>query len=58
LLCTPSFVDDVMFSHNGPNTDTCLESATQRIIHRDSPGGDGKLHTPGWTSAIANNCLL
>jgi len=27
-LCTFCFVDDVVFSHNGPNTDTGLESAT------------------------------
>ena len=42
--CTSVFVDDVMFSH-GPNrpTDTSLESATKRIIYRDSPGGADKL---------------
>ena len=34
-----------MFSHNGTNTDTGLERATQRIIHRDSPGGATKLRT-------------
>jgi len=33
------FVDDVMFSRNGPNTDTDLESATQRIMFRDPPRG-------------------
>jgi len=27
-LCTSGFADGVMFSHNGPNTDTGLESAT------------------------------
>jgi len=39
MLCTSGFVDDVMFSHNRPNTDTALKSATQRIIHFDSPDG-------------------
>ena len=28
MLCTSGFVHDVMFWHNGPNTDTDLESAT------------------------------
>jgi len=36
FLCTVGFVDDVMLSHNGANT--CLECATQRIIHRNLPG--------------------
>jgi len=45
---TSGFVDDVMFSHNGPDTNTGLAtSATQRIIHRDSPGGAAKLRTRG-----------
>jgi len=26
MLCTPGFVDDVMFSHYGPNADACLKS--------------------------------
>jgi len=33
------FVNDVMFSYDGANTDADLESATTyRIIHRDSTG--------------------
>ena len=31
------FLDDIMFSHNGPNTDTGFESAIQWIIHRNLP---------------------
>jgi len=46
-LCTSDVVDDVMFSRNGPNTDTCLESATYRIIRRDLPDGAAKLRTWG-----------
>jgi len=47
MLCTSGFVDDfMMFSHNGPNTDTGMESATQRIIHRDLPDGAAKLLSP------------
>ena len=36
MLCTSGFADYVSFSHNGPNTDTGLESTTYLIIHRDS----------------------
>jgi len=35
-LCTSGFVDDVIFSHNGANTDI----GHWRIIRRDSPGGE------------------
>ena len=52
------FVDDVTFSHNRPNMDTGLESAMQQIIHRVSPGGATKLHTPGAKSAIIPDCLV
>jgi len=31
-LCTSGFVDDVMLSHNGPNTGTCPKSRTMQII--------------------------
>jgi len=41
------FVDDVIFSHNGPNTDAGLESATQRIIYRNSLDGAAKLRIMG-----------
>ena len=37
MICTSGFVDDIMFSHNGANTDT----GHWRVIHRDSPGGAG-----------------
>ena len=45
MLCTSGFMNDAMFSHSGPNTGTGLESATWRIIQRDSPGGAAKLRT-------------
>jgi len=38
--------------------DTGLESAMQQIIHRVSPGGATKLHTPGAKSAIIPDCLV
>jgi len=37
VLCTSGFVDDVISSHNGADTD----AGRWRIIHRDSPGGAG-----------------
>jgi len=46
-LCTSGFVDNVIFSHTGPNTATDLGPATQQIVHRDSPDGAAKLHTRG-----------
>ena len=36
-LCTSGFVDDVMFSHNGADSDTDY----WQIIHRDLPGSAG-----------------
>ena len=41
------FVDDVMFSNNGANTETGLECAMRRIIHRNSADGATKLRTRG-----------
>jgi len=41
----PVFLDDVTFWRSGPNTDPGYESATQRIIHRDSLGGAAELRT-------------
>jgi len=37
------FVDNVMFSHSGADTDT----GHWRIIHRDPPDGAGELRTRG-----------
>jgi len=37
MLCISGFADDVMFSHDGANSDT----GHSQIIHRDSPGGAG-----------------
>jgi len=52
----PVFMHDVTFSHNGPNTDVELESATKRIIRRDSSGSVAKLRTRGRSvlSSIGN----
>jgi len=36
-IMSSGFVADVMFSHNGANTDT----GHWRIVYRDSPGGAG-----------------
>jgi len=57
-VCASGFVDDVMFSHNGPNVDRSLEFTTQRIIHRDSPGGAAKLHTRAEVCYRRLPCLL
>jgi len=57
MLCTSGFVDDVMVSHNGTNTDTGLESATQLIIRRDSPGGAAELRIRG-RSLLSSIALL
>jgi len=46
-LCTSGFVNDVMFSHNGPNTDKCSQCSMQQVIRRDSPGGAAKLRSWG-----------
>jgi len=38
------------------NTDACLESATKRIIHRDSLGGAAKLRSHVQSAII--HCLV
>jgi len=43
--------------HNGTNTDTGLESATQLIIRLDSPGGAAKLRIRG-RSLLSSIALL
>jgi len=53
MLCTAGFVDDIMFSHKEPNTDTGWESVMLRIIYHGSPGGTTKLHN-GANSTIAD----
>jgi len=60
MLCTSGFVDDVVFSHNGANTGTDLESMTCRIIHCDLQGRATKLHTRGQSlpSSVALLFLL
>jgi len=48
ILCTSSFVDGIMFSHNGPNTDT----GHWQIIHCDSPCGAGGEVCYSWIALL------
>ena len=56
-LCTSGFVDDIMFSHNGANKDTGLESATKCLIHRNSSGGEAELRAL-WRSLLSPIALF
>ena len=54
-LCTFCFVDDVMFSHYGPNTDTGLESATYLCTTTNQVA---QLHcAPGGEACIVSHIL-